>query len=337
MEGCDDGNEEGCGEKLLSQLQKMGVENILVVVYVWHSGMAGTKSQEIYKNVIERAKDLLSILHQKVIEAEEQILNLKHERSTSSIKSLPSNARSDRFYPVLMQKTALENLMARPQLVTKVYPSNVIPDKLESEANNPRGVYRFNNFQNDPNYNFKQTVFAETNHEGEGQENEDLEVELTDDEFQYAVRMTEFSLRQLTKQHVINLKKQVKPHHLVEKVMNMVCILRGCVAPNWTTARDLMNSMTFKLELLLMEPQNLKQNLVKRVLVILRKHNKNLTPINLFQIDQGASILLTWVINLVKWNQGATKYHFTVKNLDTNGSIQFMPQESTQIKRTYVS
>lgn len=36
MEGYDDGNEEGCGEKLLAQLQKMGVENILIVVYIWH-------------------------------------------------------------------------------------------------------------------------------------------------------------------------------------------------------------------------------------------------------------------------------------------------------------
>jgi hypothetical protein len=36
LEGFDDGNEEGCGEKLLSQLQKMGVENILIIVYIWH-------------------------------------------------------------------------------------------------------------------------------------------------------------------------------------------------------------------------------------------------------------------------------------------------------------
>jgi hypothetical protein len=36
VEGYDDGNEEGCGEKLLLQLQKMGVENILIIVYIWH-------------------------------------------------------------------------------------------------------------------------------------------------------------------------------------------------------------------------------------------------------------------------------------------------------------
>lgn len=59
VEGYDDGNEEGSGEKLLLQLQKMGVENILIIVYLWHQRMPGTQSQEIYKNVLERAKDLL--------------------------------------------------------------------------------------------------------------------------------------------------------------------------------------------------------------------------------------------------------------------------------------
>ena len=73
MEGYDDGNEEGCGEKLLAQLQKMGVENILIVVYLWHHNMPGRHSQEIYKNVLERGKDLLQILHQKVLEAEHQM------------------------------------------------------------------------------------------------------------------------------------------------------------------------------------------------------------------------------------------------------------------------
>jgi hypothetical protein len=35
-----------------------------------------------------------------------------------------------------------------------------------------------------------------------------------------------------------------------------------------------------------------------------------LTPVHLLQIDQGASILLTWVINFIKWNTGCTKYSF---------------------------
>ena len=69
-EGYDDSNEEGCGQKLLSLLQRMGVENILIVVYIWHQRMPGHNSSELYKNVLERAKDLLTTLHARVIEAE---------------------------------------------------------------------------------------------------------------------------------------------------------------------------------------------------------------------------------------------------------------------------
>jgi hypothetical protein len=46
-------------------------------------------------------------------------------------------------------------------------------------------------------------------------------------------------------------------------------------------AKELMNSMTFKLELMLMDPTKIKYGLVARVLKILSKNNKNLTPMNL--------------------------------------------------------
>ena len=48
----------------------MGVENILVIVNVKHYLMPGELGSEIYKFVIDRAKDLLTSLHLKVIEAE---------------------------------------------------------------------------------------------------------------------------------------------------------------------------------------------------------------------------------------------------------------------------
>jgi hypothetical protein len=49
----------------------MGVENILIVVFIWHQRMSGTSScTEVYKNVLERAKELLTTLHMKVLQAE---------------------------------------------------------------------------------------------------------------------------------------------------------------------------------------------------------------------------------------------------------------------------
>lgn len=70
-EGYEDGTEEGCGSKLLSLLQKMGVENILIVVFLWHSQLEGTTvSTEVSKCALDRAKELLTTLHQKVLQAE---------------------------------------------------------------------------------------------------------------------------------------------------------------------------------------------------------------------------------------------------------------------------
>jgi len=84
--------------------------------------------------------------------------------------------------------------------------------------------------------------------------------------------MTEHSIRRLTKAHIIELRNQVKPHPLIEKVLNMVCILRGCIAPNWTVAREMMSSMTFKMELMLMDVCQIKHSLIKRVIKILNNN-----------------------------------------------------------------
>lgn len=98
---------------------------------------------------------------------------------------------------------------------------------------------------------------------------EELEIELTEDEFHYAVEMTEASIRRLTKAHIIDLRNIIKPHHLIEKVLCMVCILRGCIAPNWTMAREMMSSMTFKLELVLLDAPKVKPSLIKKVIKVL--------------------------------------------------------------------
>jgi len=65
---------------------------------------------------------------------------------------------------------------------------------------------------------------------------------------------------------------------LVEKVLNMVCILKGSVAPSWTMAREMMSSMTFKLELVLLDATRIKQSLIKKVIRILNSNHSQLTP-----------------------------------------------------------
>ncbi len=113
---------------------------------------------------------------------------------------------------------------------------------------------------------------------GNESEGDELEIELTEEEFHYAVEMTEQSIKRLTKAHLIDLKNMIKPHSLVEKVLQMVCILKGCIAPSWTLAREMMSSMTFKLELVLMDPTRIKTSLIKKVIKILNKYHQYLTP-----------------------------------------------------------
>jgi hypothetical protein len=166
-------------------------------------------------------------------------------------------------------------------LTTKVYPTDVIPEK---NVQVRKFEYRPNNFmaaksdhnqmhENDQNQNF--AASPERLNDSDGDE---LEIELTEEEFHYAVEMTEQSIKRLTKAHLIDLKNMIRPHSLIEKVLQMVCILKGCVAPSWTLAREMMSSMTFKLELVLMDPTRIKPSLIRKVVKILNKYHAYLTP-----------------------------------------------------------
>lgn len=109
--------------------------------------------------------------------------------------------------------------------------------------------------------------------------------------------MTDASIRKLTKAHIVELRNCVKPPHpLVEKVISMVCILRGCIAPNWTTAREMMMSMTFKMELMLMDPRQIKQSLIKKVIKILNQNQKQLTP----DVSVNANLFIIESVHIVR-------------------------------------
>ena len=321
----------------------MGVENILILVFIWHQRMPGHNSAEVYRNVLERAKDLLTTLHVRVLEAEAMLQQRLEQNNSGAALAItyqgeesrlgqgrggPDGRRNQGSVYALRDRINFQKQQQQSKgndLVTKVYPSDVIPDQYVERKRD----YRPNNFlsgevasggssmlrantrgQNSVLGRRDQNPAARSALEQYPQEEEELEIELTEEEFQYAVEMTEVSIRRLTKAHIIDLRNIVKPHHLVEKVLNMVCILRGCIAPNWTMAREMMSSMTFKLELVLLDAAKIKQSLVKRVIKILNNFHKHLTPDNLARINEGSSILLTWIINLVKWNAGVVKYKF---------------------------
>jgi hypothetical protein len=59
LEGCEDGNEYGCGDKLLHLLQKWGVHNVVLVVVRWDDGVPGRMRCRHFPLILDRAKAVL--------------------------------------------------------------------------------------------------------------------------------------------------------------------------------------------------------------------------------------------------------------------------------------
>jgi hypothetical protein len=288
FENYENDGEEGAGEKLLHLLQKMGVENIFIVVCVWHYRMPGQLGTETYKLIIDRAKDLLTTLHLKVMEAEK---SEREHRNNQAMVVYNDNAKSHKRFGKKVNPT--------------VYSTNMIPDASQKSLHSK--TMKGDNLR--PN-NFMYGVEKPMNiYNGE---DEPLEIDLTEDEYNYAVRMTEYSIRKLTKSHIIELRSILKPHPMVEKVLKMICIIRGSNAPTWRQAQEMMNDKTFLMELRLVDPVKIKQSIIRKILKILSS-NPTLTPDQVIKYSDGgaiSSILLTWIINLIKWNAGHNRYIF---------------------------
>ena len=62
-EGFDDDGEHGTGEKLLNVLQKMDIDNIMIIVCIWNSGVTIGKNRlrggEFFGMITDRARELL--------------------------------------------------------------------------------------------------------------------------------------------------------------------------------------------------------------------------------------------------------------------------------------
>lgn len=126
----------------------MGVENILIVVYIWHNRMPGSNSSEVFRNVLDRAKDLLTTLHSKVMEAEVMLQKRIEEQQMLALPPSSSSPKRERGKNNLyIERQKREYFYTKltehgNDLVTKVYPSDVIPDKYIERKRD----YRPNNF-----------------------------------------------------------------------------------------------------------------------------------------------------------------------------------------------
>ena len=85
-EGFDDDGEDGAGEKLLHLLQKMEIENIVLIVCVWNNGVQigsqQLKGGEYFRIVVERARELLNQMQEQIYQEEiERIQEAAHNQN----------------------------------------------------------------------------------------------------------------------------------------------------------------------------------------------------------------------------------------------------------------
>lgn len=73
-EGFDDDAEDGAGEKLLHLLQKMEIENIVLIVCIWNNGVnigaVNLKGGEFYRIIVERGRELLNQIQEQIQQEE---------------------------------------------------------------------------------------------------------------------------------------------------------------------------------------------------------------------------------------------------------------------------
>jgi hypothetical protein len=82
-EGFDDGNALGAGEKLLQMMERMNVDNIVVMLFLWDYGHFGKSGNAVYKMILDQARELLINIHQQIFNTNSAV-TLKPSKSQSS-------------------------------------------------------------------------------------------------------------------------------------------------------------------------------------------------------------------------------------------------------------
>eukprot|EP00347_Sterkiella_histriomuscorum_P020945 403335852 len=332
LEGFDDDGEPGSGEKLLGLLQKMEIENIMVFVCVWNTGaqigQQTVKGGELFKVIIERAKELLNTIHQQIVQQEMEVKK-QEEQETLRQGQGKRTVLGTKIYSM----GATEQAKASVGMIMKpgnVFKTSMIANKQSKQSpkyagNNAISVDINNGLQggnsqentddegslgrqqNANDMNVKTSPIKQTEKQLDEIEQQIVSAYLQEDlgpeTQQECQREVDESLRSLTKANLIELKQFSKPHPLVEKTLQIVCAIRGFKNFQWSTAREIIGKPQFKMELMQTKPKstNLRpQDLLRAQQILNAKGNISLTPQNVHLHSEGAALLLVWAANLIK-------------------------------------
>jgi hypothetical protein len=77
--------------------------------------------------------------------------------------------------------------------------------------------------------------------------------------------MAQQCLDKITRTHIIDIKCQKHPSPLVEKVMSMLCMVKGYADSSWKKVLEVLNPLTLKMELSLLDVSKIKKYSIFRI------------------------------------------------------------------------
>ncbi|EGR27248.1 hypothetical protein IMG5_199270 [Ichthyophthirius multifiliis] len=110
----DDSTIEGCGEKLMHLLQKFNVENVLIAVGIEQNNQLSIFDTSNFRIIVERAKDLLNNLYQKVVQSQSEIKSIENNKFTLNQKKLQN--KNFRIKKQIYQLAYIQN---EPKVIDK--------------------------------------------------------------------------------------------------------------------------------------------------------------------------------------------------------------------------
>ena len=287
-EGFDDDGEEGSGRKLLTLLQKMGIENILVIVCIWHNGMPGHLGTDFYRMVLERARDLLTALHKEVLQQENDDTELNQFIGSSPVAS--NNTKQVLESKVYNIAEAVE-IGKRDSLATK---------------NSPSAHKKFI-------------------------EEHSIEMlpKIDEDEYKKSIKNLEKAGKYINKSHIREFLSFVRPEPIINKLFQVLAIIKGYKNPNWIKIRDMLSNPTFRLELLSFRGHDYDSDNVLKAFKIFEssaiaftgkspRHRNHDFYTKYYEIlpsiSDGAVHIFDWIISFFKSYSGYSKFGPPVAN-----------------------
>jgi len=309
-EGSNDDEEPGTGEKILALMQRLNLDNLLLVVTQWDTGCRGRLGTSLYHCIIDRCKELLEDL------------------KTTSNENPDENTPPP---PALEDAGSPAPAVSAAPLNPRCFSFEALPQAVPARSGD-RGKYGPNHFMSDlvdPAMDQRRQggmgLFDQSSSWGPGTEE--------------VWEINENALGDISKQDFLALRAMARPVPAVVRVTFAVCLLKGAVsatAPlSWATCREMLSSPTLRLELVLLNPKQISSSRARRAASLLSE-TPGLAKVR--RIHMALGNLMEWGLRMLEWHgiavQSATRS--TTFNVSQQSQPPIRPLKVTHPAMSYV-